>query len=56
MSELHEELLQIADKIELYAQEAEQENIILPLSKLGEAANTVAKRETAHGEQSIHVN
>ncbi len=43
MSELHEELLQIADKIELYAQEAEQENIILPLSKLGEAANTVAK-------------
>ena len=43
MSELHEELLQIADKIELYAQEAKQENIILPLSKLGEAANTVAK-------------
>ena len=43
MSELHDELLQIADKIELYAQEAKQENIILPLSKLEEAVNTVAK-------------
>lgn len=43
MSELHEELLQIADKIELYAQEAKQENIILPLSKLAEAANSVGK-------------
>lgn len=43
MSEIHEELLQIADKMELYAQEAKQENIILPLSKLGKAANTVGK-------------
>ena len=43
MSELHEELLQIADKIELYAKEAEQDNIILPLSKLGEAVSTVTK-------------
>jgi predicted nucleotide-binding protein len=43
MSELHEELLQIADKVELYAQEAKQENISLPLSKLEDAANAVSK-------------
>jgi predicted nucleotide-binding protein len=43
MSELHEELLQIADKIELYAQEAKQDNVTLPLSKLEDAANTVGK-------------
>ncbi len=43
MSELHEELLGIADKIELYAEDAKKEGIILPLSKLGEAANTVGK-------------
>lgn len=43
MNEIHEELLKIADKIESYAQEAKQENIILPLSKLEDAANSVSK-------------
>ncbi|MBL7153196.1 MAG: nucleotide-binding protein [Phycisphaerae bacterium] len=43
MSELHEELLGIAEKMELYAEEAKKENIILPLSELGKAANTVGK-------------
>jgi predicted nucleotide-binding protein len=43
MTELHEELLEIADKMKLYAQKAKQENISLPLSKLEDAANSVSK-------------
>ena len=43
MNELHEELLRIADKLELYSQETKKENAYLLLSELGEAAATVAK-------------
>lgn len=43
MNDIHEELLKIADKIELYAQKAQKENVSQPLSKLEDAANTVGK-------------
>lgn len=43
MSELHEELLQIADRLDLYAIEAKQKQNDLPLLKLSEAANNVGK-------------
>jgi len=43
MKEVHEELLQIADRIELFAREAQQEKNSQPLSRLEDAANTIGK-------------
>jgi hypothetical protein len=43
MNDIHEELLKIADKLELYVQEAQKKKISQPLSDLEDAANTVAK-------------
>lgn len=43
MNDIHDELLKIADKLEMYAQEAQKENVRQPLSKLEDAANNVGK-------------
>jgi len=43
MKDIHEELLQIADRIELFAQEAQLERNSQPLSKLEDSANRVGK-------------
>jgi hypothetical protein len=43
MNEIHEELLKIPDKIEFYAQKAQEDEITKPLSKLEDVANNVGK-------------
>jgi hypothetical protein len=43
MSELHEELLAIADRLEQYPNQAENPDVKAPLDDLEEAATTIGK-------------